>query len=292
MPLPYRIDLSLSGFVLRIESDLPIHAAPKFLPFLTKSTAPDLIGRIERTDHLPELSDDIIHEDLCYRVHADGLGGFLRSFFDAPRDLTPYAVTTWDQDARVIRVCYLSKGSHCFSELDSTLFHLGLERLLLQQERLCLHAACVRTDDGGVLFSGPSGIGKSTQAALWCRHRAAIQINGDRPILSRDGDGWLAWGSPYAGSSRCHVNENCPGRGIVMLRQGGDCAVRRLTLPEAFRAIWFGVTVNSWDTDQVRRASNLALELSCSVPVLEFTCTPDSSAVEYLEQALKEVCAP
>ena len=166
MPLPYRIDLSLSGFVLRIESDLPIHAAPKFLPFLTKSTAPDLIGRIERTDHLPELSDDIIHEDLCYRVHADGLGGFLRSFFDAPRDLTPYAVTTWDQDARVIRVCYLSKGSHCFSELDSTLFHLGLERLLLQQERLCLHAACVRTDDGGVLFSGPSGIGKSTLLKL------------------------------------------------------------------------------------------------------------------------------
>lgn len=290
--LPYQIDLSLSGFVLRIESDLPIHAAPKFLPFLTKSTAPDLIGRIERTDHLPELSDDVIHEDLCYRVHPDRVFGFLRSFFDAPRDLTPYAVSAWDADIRVIRVRYLSKGSHCFSELDSTLFHLGLERLFLLQERLCLHAACVRTDVGGILFSGPSGIGKSTQAALWCQHRSAVQINGDRPILSRSGSGWLAWGSPYAGSSRCHVNESCPVRVIVMLRQGKSCSIRRLSLPEAFRAIWSGVTVNSWDADQVRRASDLALELSASVPVLEFSCTPDIRAVEYLEQALKEVWTP
>jgi len=292
MLLPYQIDLSLSGFVLRIESDLPIHAAPKFLPFLTKSTAPDLIGRIERTDHLPELSDDVIHEDLCYRVHPDGMDGFLRSFFDAPRDQTPYAVSAWDGETRGIRVCYLSKGSHCFSELDSTLFHLGLERLLLLQERLCLHAACVRTDVGGILFSGPSGIGKSTQAELWCRYRSAVQINGDRPILSRSGGGWLAWGSPYAGSSRCHVNESCPVRVIVMLRQGNQCSIRRLSLPEAFRAIWSGVTVNSWDADQVRRASDLALELTASVPVLEFSCTPDLGAVEYLEQALKEVCAP
>ena len=292
MLLPYQIDLTLSGFVLRIESDLPIHAAPKFLPFLTKSTAPDLVARLERTDHLPELSDDVIHEDLCYRVHTDGVGRFLRSFFDAPRDLMPYAVSVWDAEAQIIRVCYLSKGSHCFSELDSTLFHLGLERLFLLQERLCLHAACVRTDVGGILFSGPSGIGKSTQAALWCRYRSAVQINGDRPILSRSGDGWLAWGSPYAGSSRCHVNESCPVRVIVMLRQGNKCSIRRLSLPEAFRAIWSGVTVNSWDADQVRRASDLALELTASVPVLEFSCTPDLGAVEYLEQALKEVCAP
>ena len=288
----FQIDLSLSGFVLRIESDLPIHAAPKFLPFLTKSTAPDLIGRIERTDHLPELSDEVIHEDLCYRVHPDGRGGFLRSFFDAPRDLSPYAVSSWDTDSQIIRVCYLSKGSHCFSELDSTLFHLGLERLLLQQERLCLHAACVRTDVGGILFSGPSGIGKSTQAALWCQHRSAVEINGDRPILSRSGGGWLAWGSPYAGSSRCHVNVSCPVRAVVMLRQGKRCSIRRLSLPEAFRAIWSGITVNSWDAGQVRRASDLVLELSASVPVFAFTCTPDITAVEYLEQALKEVWTP
>ena len=291
MTLPCQFDLSISGFILRIESDLSIHAHPKFSPFLTKSTAPDLICRIAQTDHLPELSDNVIHEDLCYRVHPDNRGGYLRSFFDAPRDLTAYAVSSWDRDARVIQVHYLSKGSHCFSELDSTLFHLGLEQLLLQQERLCLHAACVRTDVGGILFSGPSGIGKSTQAELWCRNRSAVQINGDRPILSRSGSNWLAWGSPYAGSSRCHVNESCSVRAIVILRQAKQCSVRRLPLPQAFRAVWSGVTVQSWDTSQVERASTLVMELIASVPVLELSCTPDLCAVECLEQALKEVCA-
>lgn len=290
MALPHRLDLSISGIVLRIESDLPIHADTKFLPFLTESTAPDLTARIERTVHLPELSEDILHEDLCYRVHPDGWGGYLRSFFDAPRDLTPYAVSAWDSDERVLTVRYLSKGSHCLSELGSCLFHLGLEHLLLQQERLCLHAALVRTDVGGILFSGPSGIGKSTQAELWCRHRSAVQLNGDRPILSRIKDGWLGWGSPYAGSSRCHINDSCPIHAIVMLRQAPQCSLRRLSVREAFRAVWFGLAVNHWDADQVRRASDLALELICAVPVLEFSCTPDLQAVEYLEQTLKEVC--
>lgn len=292
MPLPYQLDLSLSGFVLRIESDLPIQTSPKYLPFLTKSTAPDLIGRIEQTDHLPELSDDVIHEDLCYRVHPDGLGGYLRSFFDAPRDLTPYAVSAWDNTAQLLHVRYLPKCSKCFSKLDSSLFHLGLERLLLQQERLCLHAACIRTDEGGILFSGPSGIGKSTQAELWCRLGRAVLINGDRPILSRQGGGWLAWGSPYAGSSRCHVNESTAVRAIVVLRQSPRCTIRRLGAAQAFRAVWSGLTVNSWDPEQVRRASDLALALVSSVPVLEFACTAEPEAVEFLERTLKEVCSP
>ena len=292
--LMYRqMDLSISGFVLRIESDLPIRIPQRFLPFLTESDAPDLIGRIEQTDVLPKLSEEVLHTDLCYRVHPDGRGGYLRSFFDAPRDLTPYAVSAWSEEARLMRVCYLSKGAHCFSELGSTLFHLGLERLLLLQERLCLHAACVRTDIGGILFSGPSGIGKSTQAELWCRHRSALQINGDRPILSRsETGGWLAWGSPYAGSSRCHLNESCTVSAIVMLRQAKTCSLRRLSLPEAFRAVWSGLTVQRWDPAQADAASRLTMELIASVPVVELACTPDEAAVACLEQALKEGFLP
>ena len=76
-----------------------------------------------------------------------------------------------------------------------------------------------------------------------------------------------------------------------MLRQAKQCSVRRLPLPQAFRAVWSGVTVQSWDTSQVERASNLVMELIASVPVLELSCTPDLCAVECLEQALKEVCA-
>lgn len=65
---------------------------------------------------------------------------------------------------------------------------LGLERLLLSRQGLLLHASFIRWQDRGILFSAPSGTGKSTQADLWVRHRGAEVINGDRAALRRSAD--------------------------------------------------------------------------------------------------------
>ena len=196
----------------------------------------------------------------------------------------PYGAA-WEEDS-VIRVEYLPEAAAYVSEFGNSFAHLSIEELMIRFQRVCLHAACVQTPLGGLLFSGPSGIGKSTQADLWCRYRDSRQINGDRPILGRSGDGWLAWGSPYAGSSRVHVNESCPVRAILMLRQEKQCSLRRLGLAEAFRCIWSGLAVHSWDRSFVETASSLALELAAAVPVYEFGCTPDEAAVNFLEREL------
>lgn len=287
--MPFHYPLAVAGISLRMETEQPLNIGAEFVPFLVESCDPDFRVLYRQVDELPEIPETILYEDNCYRVHPDGKGGCLRSFFDAPRDLTPYAVALYDGD--VIRVDYLEKGKRCVSEMQNSFFHLGFEELLIRKDRLCFHAACVRTPLGGILFSGRSGIGKSTQAELWCRYRDAKQINGDRPILSKTEDGWLAWGSPYAGSSRCHINESCPVTAIVMLRQAKTCSLRRLDSGEAFRAVWSGLTMHSWDEYFVEKACDLALALIEEIPVYEFSCTPDEAAVDYLEQELrKEVC--
>lgn len=280
--------LSLAGMTLAIDADQSHAVASKFQPFLTLCDKPDFRAIFQQVDELPPVSSQVILEDLCYRVHPDGKGGYVRTFFDAPRDMTPYAVATYDYENREIRVKYLEKGAHCVSQMHNSFFHLGFESLLIHEKRLCLHAACVRTSLGGILFSGRSGIGKSTQADLWCGFRGAKLINGDRPILSRTDNGWLAWGSPYAGSSRCHINENCPVKAIVMLRQEKECSLRRLNPSEAFRAVWSGLTMNSWNETMVAGAADLAAQLIETVPVFEFGCTPDERAVDYLERELQK----
>lgn len=282
--------IAIAGITLRLETDWPLAPDRDFLPFLAEEVSPDFRACFRQVPALPPIPDEILHEDQCYRVHPDGRDGYLRSFFNAPRDLTPYAVAAYDYSQGSIQVDYLEKGIPCVSGMHNSFFHLGFESLLIHRNRLCLHAACVRTHLGGILFSGPSGIGKSTQAELWCDLRGAKQINGDRPILSQDGNDWLAWGSPYAGSSRCHINESCPVTAIVMLRQAEECGLRRLSLPEAFRAVWSGLTVCSWDRTFVETASALAMELIAAVPVFEFACTPDQQAVDDLERGLRKEC--
>lgn len=282
------IDLSLAGVDLRVRGEEPISVEERFCPFLSQTERPAVTIRVQPVQQLPPEPRVPLWQEQIYRAYEDGKGHFRRDFLDPLGQPEPYASATYDYPGGEIQIDYLPREIGTFNRLQGIFHHVGLESLMLYRDRLCFHAACVRTDRGGLLFSGPSGIGKSTQAELWCRHRGAKLINGDRPILGRGQAGWFAWGSPYAGSSHCYVNESCPINAIVMLRQGKNCTLRRLTPGEAFRAVWSGVTVPGWDAGATERACDLALGISAMVPVYELTCTPEEQAVILLERELRK----
>ena len=284
----YRYKFSISEVTFSLETEICLREESAFLPFLAESDSCDFRIDFRETDQLPLIPEKSIAEELCYRVYSDGKGGYLRGFFEGYGEKKTYAVASRDLEQGLVHVAYLPEGVHCFSEFRNSFFHVGLESLLVQKDRLCIHASCVDTPLGGILFSGPSGIGKSTQAELWCRCRNAVQINGDRPILSREKNGWRAWGSPYAGSSNCHVNSCCDVSAIVFLKQKKECSLRRMPPSEAFRAIWSGLTVNTWDEGFVEKACDLAMDLAMTIPVFEYGCTPDEEAVAYLEKELRK----
>ena len=281
-------DLSVAGVSIRVESDQPLKMSEEFLPFLCHEEKSRYKASFHCVKDLPQVPPKVVYEGNCHRVHPDGSGGYQRSFFDAPRDLTPYSLVTYDYASGHIDVPYLEKGRKCVSEMSNSFFHLGLEGIMIREDRLCFHAACVSTSLGGILFSGPSGIGKSTQAELWCQYRDGWLINGDRPILSLEGERVLAWGSPYAGSSKCYVNDSCQVAAIVMLKQAQECSLRRLGAAEAVRRIYAGLNVHTWDRSFVTKAFDLVMELALRVAVYELSCTPDEAAVQCLENALKE----
>ena len=276
--------LSIAGVPIRMELQKEVPMTDAFRPFLTEAE-PVYTGRFRRVEVLPEHDPAVLYTGSCYRVHPGGV----RSFFDVQMGPQSYALSRTDYEAGTVEVPYLPWGEHCISQMDNSFFHLGFEGLLIRQDRVCFHAACVSTEYGGILFSGPSGIGKSTQAQLWCDHRGAKLLNGDRPILQRTKQGFLAWGSPYAGSSRCHVNASVPVSALVFLAQEPENRIRRLKPSEAFRRIYAGLTMYTWDREFMNRAVELALELASTVPCLEFGCVPEKSAVEFLERQLKEV---
>ena len=275
------VSLSIAGVPIRMELEQPVPMTEAFRPFLTEEE-PVYTGRFRQVPELGAIDERCQFTGNCFRVHPDGV----RSFFDAPRDLTAYAAARTDLESGTVEVRYLEKGAHCVSQMDNSFFHLGFEGLLIRRDRVCFHAACIRTDLGGILFSGPSGIGKSTQARLWCEHRGAELINGDRPILQRTPEGFLAWGSPYAGSSRCFVNASVPVRAVVFLAQEPENRIRRLKTAEAFRRIYGQLTMYSWDPFFVERACDLAQALAEQVPCWELGCVPDETAVALLEENL------
>ncbi len=290
--MPNTYPFRIADIPITIDTDMSLPMEDAFRPFLTEAPEPPRYTAVFRqVASLPPFPETVIWEDHCCRVHPDGHGGFLRTFFDEPRDRAPYAVATYDYAAGRICIRYLERGRVCVSELSNSFFHLGIEALLIGENRVCFHASCIRTAFGGILFSGPSGVGKSTQADLWCSMRNACLINGDRPILGRAPStpgAWLAWGSPYAGSSRCYVNESVPVSAIVMLSQAPVCTVERLPAGRALRAVFSGITVNSYSESFMTAAFDMATAIQADVPVYQMACTPDENAVQALEKRLAE----
>lgn len=284
----YRYSLKIAGVPICFHTLLPLEVDEAFLPFLTEGEEPRFTAEFRRVDRLPRVPDAFTAADRAYRIHSDGV----RSFVDTMDPGVVYAVERRRYDEGVISVEYLDSGGKLLSSMGNCMFHIGLESVMLRTDRIVFHAALVRTPLGGILFSGPSGIGKSTQAELWRVHRGGVQINGDRPILGKRDGVWTGWGSPYAGSSRCYVNDSCPIRAVVMLKQAKECTIRALSSREAFRQVYSGLTMNSWDPEFVSRACDLAMDLIGSVPVYELSCTPDEDAVRCLEQRLQEVALP
>lgn len=229
-----------------------------------------------------------VFENQAIRVFEKSSGVFERQYYNDRADGSPYASVGIDVNAKQVHIKYLPEAEEKFGTGEADFFCIAFEKILMEEQAMILHAALVDTPYGGILFSGNSGAGKSTQAELWCCYKNAKLINGDRPILKKTSDGWRAYGSPYAGSSRCHLSESCKVRAIIFVKQAKTCELKRLSSVEKFRKVFGNLTVNLWDQEFVSKAGAFTQKLIEEVPIYEFQCTKEQEAVTVLEQFLIE----
>lgn len=288
MTAEYFYPLTVAGVRITLKTVRPLQVTKRFAPFASNPDDQGYLAEFREVSELPEPVGKPVWSDSRFEVFYDERYGFWRRYFHALHENICFAAVRNDWTAKRILAEYIPEEQALVSEMGNCFSFSGWETILLRERRLILHAACVDTPAGGLLFSGPSGIGKSTQAELWRRYADARLINGDRPILHKSQKEWKAYGSPYAGSSNCFLNESCRIKAIVMLRQAPECSLRRMGRAEAFHSVFSGITVSTWDASCVMRACELAEELILDLPVYEFFCTPDRRAVEMLLKEVRE----
>jgi hypothetical protein len=165
-----------------------------------------------------------------------------------------------------------------------TLF-LMIDRMLLPFDRLILHASAVIHEGQAILFTAPSGTGKSTQASLWEDCVGAEIINGDKVILSA-GDVPIAYGGPIAGTSRIFKDVWAPVRAIVYLHQGSENTLTFLDRRHAFMALYSQAVKSSDDAAFNEALIPLIEKIVEKTPVVDYYCQPNASAVSYLQSKL------
>lgn len=246
----------------------------------------DLNYKIEFVDEIQFNNEQIIHnrEDIIVTKNNKNLESRYLNIKGFPY---PYAFyKEIDEKNRVIQVLNYFKNEFTIDTLFWSLF--ALEKHMIEKDSLILHCNYMVHNNHGILFSGPSGIGKSTQGDLWKKYRNASIKNGDKGLLLKDDGKWHVDGWPVCGSSEICENERHKIGAIVFLSQGKENIVTLLDKKSAIKKMISQITINYWNQDFVNKAFTLIEEICDNVNIYELTCTPDERAVEVLERALKE----
>ena len=164
----------------------------------------------------------------------------------------------------------------------------AFHRQLLTRNGCVFHASFLDVGGEAVLFTGPSGIGKSTQAGLWVDFESAEVVNGDRAALRRVNGRWTAFGFPASGTSGICRNRNLPLKAIVVLEQGSENRVDELPASAKIRALVSATELYPWDGDEIEMAISVAQDIVTDVPVIKLSCRPDRDAVKVLKAYLEE----
>lgn len=172
--------------------------------------------------------------------------------------------------------------------LSSVIRMLPMRALFLHFGVLFFHAAQISLHGKGILFTAPSGTGKTTQARLWEKYRGADLVCNDRVLVRCLNGVWQTFGYPLDGSEPVCSNQVNPLGAVILLRQGPVNQVSQPNPSHTLRFLMGQMVMDCWSGPARETHLLRLMSLLEQIPVLQLTCTPDQAAVDVLEQALRE----
>lgn len=154
-------------------------------------------------------------------------------------------------------------------------------------DRMVFHGAAISFDDKAILFTAPSGTGKSTHILQWRRHfgKRVDIVNGDKPILYASPEGFLVCSTPWAGKECWQKNRIVPLSALCLLKRGDENRCERvdasLHVEEVMRQIYLPENAAA-----CAKTLELADKLLQTVPLYELHCTISPEAAIVAKRAI------
>lgn len=156
--------------------------------------------------------------------------------------------------------------------------------LAWQREMLVLHSASLLYQGKAYLFSGHSGMGKSTHVELWHTLYHTTLLNGDLNLIVNTHNGPMVKGIPWCGTSGIFSKGTYPLGGIVLLARDVTDHTRELTAEEKTLSVSKRLISPCWNASQLEKNLTLTHEITSRIPVCRLYCTKNESAARVMKQ--------
>lgn len=153
---------------------------------------------------------------------------------------------------------------------------------LINHGGIVIHASTLECEGRGIMFSAPSGTGKSTHVKLWQKYIGdGVRIlNDDTPAVRPKNGKLQVFGTPWSGSSGIHCNASAPLESIVLLEQAQANSLQQLSVPQSILKLMPRAFLPYFDQTMMHKTLDILENIFSRVPVYLLKCRPDKEAVE------------
>lgn len=153
---------------------------------------------------------------------------------------------------------------------------LTLARLQQIYGGLLIHASGIRDGQNGYIFTGVSGIGKSTMAGIWESIGAEI-VNDDRLMISENQNGFSFYNTPMPHYEDFYKSGNL--KGIFLLSQSPTNHCTKISGIQALSKVMANFMQQFFDGEIVAEHLNKTERLISTIPVFQLGFKPDTDVV-------------
>ncbi len=167
------------------------------------------------------------------------------------------------------------------------LFHaLRLLYLYLAQSKgmVALHSASILYKDKAWLFSGRSGMGKSTHTNLWKALYDTPIINGDLNLIGMENGTPVVYGIPWCGTSGIHDTQTYPLGGIILLKQAPADFVEELSSDQKQLLVCQRLISPAWSEELFDKNMHVVEKTTEKILICRLHCTKEDTAAEVMRE--------
>lgn len=263
-----------------------------------ENESPDISVEIEQCSHISEpVGRLLISESIKWLKKDDKNGGFhIYSTGSNENQILSHIETNneWSSaNIRFLKQEFDDNASELLKKWPDmhTFMLMGIvfRNNLLYKDGIVMHASSIAWDGKGILFTAPSGTGKSTHVRLWEKYfgESVRVVNDDTPAIRFIDDIPMLCGTPWSGSSDKFENITVPIKAMVVLNQAPDNSIRKLDTFDALQGIMPRCFLPYFDEELMTKAYNVLENLINKVPVYHLDCTPDKEAMELVYKCVK-----
>lgn len=153
---------------------------------------------------------------------------------------------------------------------------------LVRDGSFLLHAGGAIRNGRAFLFTGVSGAGKTTITRL--APSDATLLTDEISYVRREGEGYYAYGTPFAGElAQSGENVRAKLGAVYILVQGTDNVIEDVSTEQATRTLLRNVLFFAEDSDLVQMMFHAICEFVERVPVRRLTFLPDARVWELIQ---------